>query len=57
MNMKNALESSRFLERYKLFPTIEGDYYLSIDPYDEEEMLSEEDQGIIQAQEISRILL
>jgi hypothetical protein len=46
-----------YLERYKLFPTADGDYYLSMDPYDEEEMLSEEDQGIIRAKEISGILL
>ncbi|TGO02661.1 hypothetical protein PN36_21300 [Candidatus Thiomargarita nelsonii] len=46
-----------YLERYKLFPTADGDYYLSMDPYDEEERLSEEDQGIIRAKEISGILL
>jgi len=46
-----------YLECYKLFPTADGDYYLSMEPYDEEEKLSEEDQGIIRAKEISGILL
>jgi len=46
-----------YLERYKLFPTADGDYYLSMDPYDEEKDLSEEDQGVIRAKQISGILL
>lgn len=45
-----------YLERYKLFPTNDGDYYLSMDPYDEEENISQEDQGIIRAKKIEGIL-
>jgi hypothetical protein len=46
-----------YVERYKLFHTADGDYYLSMDPYDEEENISEEDQGIVRAKKIVGILL
>jgi antitoxin component YwqK of YwqJK toxin-antitoxin module len=46
-----------YLERYKLFSTADGDYYFSMDPSDEYDILSEEDQGVIRAKQISGILL
>lgn len=45
------------IKRYKLFQIKEGDYYLSIDPFDEAHTVSENDNGVIRAGKISGILL
>jgi hypothetical protein len=45
------------VERYKLFQTEEGDFYLSIDPFDEDKSISKEDNGVIRAEAISGFLI
>jgi hypothetical protein len=45
------------VERYKLFQTEDGEFYLSIDPFDEDRAISKEDNGVIRAEAISGFLL
>jgi len=46
-----------YIQRYKLFQKKEGDYYLCIDPFDETQIVSENDNGVVLAENISGILL
>lgn len=46
-----------YIVKYKLFQLPDGDYYISLDPFDEEKSVCEDDCGVIRAKKISGILL
>lgn len=46
-----------YVERFKFFQLPNGEFYLSIDPYNEDSSASEDDCGVVCAKEIAGILL
>jgi hypothetical protein len=46
-----------YVERFKFFQLPNGEFYLSIDPYDEGDSASEDDCGVVCGKEIAGILL
>ena len=46
-----------YIERFKFFQLLNEEFYLSVDPYNENNSISEEDRGVVCAKEVVGILL